>query len=311
MKIFDFFKRKVADDQKGITLEDCVVKMFESAGIVPDRRGNMFHTEVQGKYCAYNVGLNCDAGNKLIVCVPFILPVGKDVAFAANYEVERISKEISGRFPGTIVYLAENDKEYKLTAITIKTFGELSDSTPSEVHQAMIHTVDAIDDKNFASLTAAIVGYESYEELQGNMKATSADGKNVAIQLKDGYRELLGKVPDLDNSRYLGRLMAYATHIMMAKDNDELVNRAAGTLKESFDGFIQEIYNVADEKERDLIRKLRFLGTVKTKNNSGAEDDFVVGRNEAKSYLDASGDPWRLVYGENLDNPDVPGLAQL
>ena len=32
------------------------------------------------------------------------------------------------------------------------------------------------------------------------------------------------------------------------------------------------------------------------------EDDFVVGRNEAKSYLDASGDPWRLVYGENLDN---------
>ena len=139
------------------------------------------------------------------------------------------------------------------------------------------------------------------------MKATSADGKNVAIQLKDGYRELLGKVPDLDNSRYLGRLMAYATHIMMAKDNDELVNRAAGTLKKSFDGFIQEIYNVADEKERNLIRMLRFLGTVKTKNNSGAEDDFVVGRNEAKSYLDASGDPWRLVYGENLDNPDVLG----
>lgn len=81
MKIFDFFKRKVADNQKGITLEDCVVKMFESAGIVPDRRGNMFHTEVQGKYCAYSVGLNCDAGNKLIVCVPFFLPVGKDVAF--------------------------------------------------------------------------------------------------------------------------------------------------------------------------------------------------------------------------------------
>lgn len=26
MKIFDFFKRKVADNQKGITLGDCVVK---------------------------------------------------------------------------------------------------------------------------------------------------------------------------------------------------------------------------------------------------------------------------------------------
>jgi len=301
MKIFNLFKRKVADNQKTLTLEDCVVKMFESAGIVPDRRGNMFHTEVQGKYCAYNVGLNCDAGNKLIVCVPFFLPVGKDVAFAANYEVERISKEVSGRFPGTIVYLAENDKEYKLTAITIKTFGELSDSTPLEIHQAMIHTVDAIDDKNFASLTAAIVGYESYEELQGNMKATSADGKNVAIQLKDGYRELLGKVPDLDNSRYLGRLMAYATHIMMAKDNDELVNRAAGSLSKSFDGFIQEIYNIADEKERNLIRKLRFLGKARGADD-GDEEDFAAGRNEAKSYLDTSADPWRLVYGENLDN---------
>ena len=132
MGLLDIFRRKTCDSAKNLTLEDCVVKMFESAGIVPDRQGNMFHTEVQGKYCAYNVGLNCDAGNKLIVCVPFFLPVGKDVAFAANYEVERISKEVSGRFPGTIVYLAENDKGYKLTAITIKTFGELSDSSGND-----------------------------------------------------------------------------------------------------------------------------------------------------------------------------------
>lgn len=26
MKIFDFFKRKVADNQKNLTLEDCVAK---------------------------------------------------------------------------------------------------------------------------------------------------------------------------------------------------------------------------------------------------------------------------------------------
>lgn len=307
MKIFDFFKRKVADNQKTLTLEDCVVKMFESAGIVPDRQGNMFHTEVQGKHCAFDVALARGDGNKLIAYVQFPLPVDKNVAYAANYEVKRLCKDAAGKFSGTTLQLIEKDNGYDIVAITLKPFGKLSDNTPDEIRKAMIQTVDILDDENFASLAAAIFGYKSYEEVKQNMKAASADGKNVAIQLKDGYRELLGKVPDLDNSRYLGRLMAYATHIMMAKDNDELVNRAAGTLKESFDGFVQEIYNVADEKERDLIRKLRFLGTVKTKNNSGAEDDFVVGRNEAKNYLDASGDPWRLVYGENLDNPDGPG----
>lgn len=307
MKIFDFFKSKAADNQKSITLEDCVVKMFESAGIAPDRKGNMFHTEVQGKHCAFDVALARGDGNKLIAYVQFPLPVDKNVAYAANYEVKRICKDEAEKFSGTTLQLIEKDNGYDIVAITLKPFGKLSDNTPDEIRKAMIQTVDILDDENFASLAAAIFGYKSYEVVKQNMKAVTADGNKVSLHLNDGYRELLGKTPGLNNSRYLGRLMAYATHIMMAKDNDELVNRAAGTLKESFDGFIQEIYNVADEKERNLIRMLRFLGTVKTKNNSGAEDDFVVGRNEAKSYLDASGDPWRLVYGENLDNPDVPG----
>ena len=307
MKIFDFFKSKAADNQKSITLEDCVVKMFESAGIAPDRKGNMFHTEVQGKHCAFDVALARGDGNKLIAYVQFPLPVDKNVAYAANYEVKRIGKDEAEKFSGTTLQLIEKDNGYDIVAITLKPFGKLSDNTPDEIRKAMIQTVDILDDDNFASLAAAIFGYKSYEVVKQNMKAVTADGNKVSLHLNDGYRELLGKTPGLNNSRYLGRLMAYATHIMMAKDNDELVNRAAGTLKESFDGFIQEIYNVADEKERNLIRMLRFLGTVKTKNNSGAEDDFVVGRNEAKSYLDASGDPWRLVYGENLDNPDVPG----
>ena len=67
----------------------------------------------------------------------------------------------------------------------------------------------------------------------------------------------------------------------------------------------RKFYNIAHEKERDLIRKLRFLG--KANNEEGNDNDFALGRNEAKSYLDTSGDPWRLVYGENLDNPDVLG----
>lgn len=305
MGLLDIFRRKTCDSAKNLTLEDCVVKMFESAGIVPDRRGNMFHTEVQGKYCAYNVGLNCDAGNKLIAYVQFPLPVDKNVAYAANYEVKRICKDEAEKFSGTTLQLIEKDNGYDIVAITLKPFGKLSDNTPDEIRKAMIQTVDILDDENFASLAAAIFGYKSYEEVKQNMKAVTADGNKVSLHLNDGYRELLGKTPGLNNSRYLGRLMAYATHIMTEKDDDELVNRAAGALSESFDEFIQEIYNIAHEKERDLIRKLRFLG--KANNEEGNDNDFVLGRNEAKSYLDASGDPWRLVYGENLDNPDVSG----
>lgn len=305
MGLLDIFRRKTCDSAKNLTLEDCVVKMFESAGIAPDRKGNMFHTEVQGKHCAFDVALARGDGNKLIAYVQFPLPVDKNVAYAANYEVKRICKDEAEKFSGTTLQLIEKDNGYDIVAITLKPFGKLSDNTPDEIRKAMIQTVDILDDENFASLAAAIFGYKSYEVVKQNMKAVTADGNKVSLHLNDGYRELLGKTPGLNNSRYLGRLMAYATHIMTEKDDDELVNRAAVALSKSFDEFIQEIYNIAHEKERDLIRKLRFLG--KANNEEGNDNDFVLGRNEAKSYLDAFEDPWRLVYGENLDNPDVPG----
>ena len=318
MKIFDAFKRKVADNQKPLTLEDCVVKMFASAGITPVRNGNKFSTEVQGKHCAFDVALTCGAESDLIVCVPFIpLPIDKNVAYAVNYEVKRICKESVEKFPGTIIRLVENDEADSIIALTLKKFDKLSDNTPDEIRKAMIQTVDILDDKNFASLISAIFGYESYEEVKMNMnmnmnmnmEAVSADGNKVHLQLKDGYRELLGKTPALSNSRYLGRLMAYATHILMAKDNDELLTRAAGALSKSFDGFIQEVYDIAADGERNLIRKLRYLG--KARNEDDCDDeDFAEGRNEAKRYLEASGDSWKLVYGEDLSHPDEAGSGK-
>ncbi len=55
MGIFDFFKNKGKGTQKGLTLEDCIVKMFVSAGIVPNQEGNKFATVVEGKHCVFNV----------------------------------------------------------------------------------------------------------------------------------------------------------------------------------------------------------------------------------------------------------------
>lgn len=308
MGLLDIFRRRVAA-KKSLTLEDCVVKMFTSAGIAPDRKGNLFHTEVQGKHCAFNVALARGEGNKLIAYVQFPLPVDKDVAYAANYEVKRICNDSAGKFPGTTLQLIEKDNGYDIVAITLKPFGKLSDNTPDEIRKAMIQTVDILDDKNFASLAAAIFGYKSYEEVKMNMEAGSVNGNKVTLQLKDGYRELREKAPDLSNSRYLGRLMAYATHILMAKNNDELLSRSVIALQESFDGFIQVAYDIAEDGERDLMRKLRFLG--KAKNGDDRNDeDFARGRNEAKFYLETVGEPWRLVYAELLDNPDVTGAEK-
>ena len=84
MGIFDFFKYKCGYTQKGLTLEDCIVKMFVSAGIVPNQEGNKFATVVEGKHCVFNVALTSMGGNRLLVYVPFPIPVDANVAFAAN-----------------------------------------------------------------------------------------------------------------------------------------------------------------------------------------------------------------------------------
>ena len=179
MGLFDFFKNTDNDTQKGLTLEECIVKMFSSAGIVPNQEGNKFATVVEGKHCVFNVALTNMGGNRLLVYVPFPIPVDANVAFAANYEVKRISKCSTDRFPGINIYLTEKDEGYKIAVATIKNFEELSDNTSDEIRNLMIRSVDILDDKNFESLAAAIFGYESYEEAKMNMHAKSTGGNNV------------------------------------------------------------------------------------------------------------------------------------
>ena len=299
MGIFDFFKNKGKGTQKGLTLEECIVKMFASAGIVPNQEGNKFATVVEGKHCVFNVALTSMDGNRLLVYVPFPIPVDANVAFAANYEVKRISKCSTDRFPGTNIYLTEKDEGYKIAVATIKDFDVLSENTPNEIQETMIHTVDVVDDKNFASLAAAIFGYESYEEAKMNMHAKSTGGNNVSIKLKDGYNEVLGDAPNLSNSRFAGRLMACAMNIIAKKGNDEILEQANDAIQQSFDSYIQIAYNIANEEERDLIRKLRFLAKAKNKDDTN-EDDFVLGKIEG--LVICNDNPWDLVYEEGKSN---------
>lgn len=299
MGIFDFFKNKGKGTQKGLTLEECIVKMFASAGIVPNQEGNKFATVVEGKHCVFNVALTSMDGNRLLVYVPFPIPVDANVAFAANYEVKRISKCSTDRFPGTNIYLTEKDEGDKIAVATIKDFDVLSENTPNEIQETMIHTVDVVDDKNFASLAAAIFGYESYEEAKMNMHAKSTGGNNVSIKLKDGYSEVLGDAPNLSNSRFAGRLMACAMNIIAKKGNDEISEQATEAIQKSFDSYIQIAYDIANEEERDLIRKLRYLAKAKNKDDTD-ENDFVQGKMEG--LVICNDNPWDLVYEEGKSN---------
>lgn len=299
MGIFDFFKNKGKRTQNGLTLEECIVKMFASAGIVPNQEGNKFATVVEGKHCVFNVALTSMDGNRLLVYVPFPIPVDANVAFAANYEVKRISKCSTDRFPGTNIYLTEKDEGYKIAVATIKDFDVLSENTPNEIQETMIHTVDVVDDKNFASLAAAIFGYESYEEAKMNMHAKSTGGNNVSIKLKDGYSEVLGDAPNLSNSRFAGRLMACAMNIIAKKGNDEISEQATEAIQKSFDSYIQIAYDIANEEERDLIRKLRYLAKAKNKDDTD-ENDFVQGKMEG--LVICNDNPWDLVYEEGKSN---------
>ena len=309
MGIFNKFKHKDDYHKNGTSLEDSIVKMFASAGMEPYRDGNKFTTEVEGKHCVFNVALTSMEGNRLLVYVPFPIPVDANVAYAVNYEIMRINKCSTDNLPGTSIYLTEKEEGFKIVVATIKNFDVLSENTPNEIQETMIRTVDVVDDKNFASLAAAIFGYKSYEDVKMNMQAKSTGGNNVSIQLKDGYHELLDKTPDLSNLRYGGRLMAYAIHIINKEDDNEVVELATEALQKSFDSFVQVVYNIADEEERDLMRKLRFLAKAKNEDDTN-EDDFDRGKMEG--LVICTGNPWDLLYEDgNTNDTDVPEEEKL
>ena len=302
MGIFDFFKNKGKDTQKELTLEDCIIKMFASADIEPHREGDEFSFKVQGEYCVFNVTLSYEA-NRIIVCIPFPIPVNRKVAKSSMYEVKRIDSFVQkGDSFYTTVCQIDKDKEYQIRAATLNFSVSLTEDTPDIIQKMVTRTVDVIDGDNFASLAAAIFGCKSCDKTKTGWQNKSTGNIKMLVQQKDDYHKLLDNVPNLSSARYRGRLIAYATYIINYKSDKEVAERSA---KESssnyYDRFIQEAYNIANEEERDLIRKLRFLVEKKygTKN-----EDFVMGQKEATEII--CGNPWNLLYqDENTYDTDI------
>ena len=295
---FDFFKHKCGYTQKGLTLEDCIVKMFVSAGMEPYRDGNKFSVVVLGKHYTFIVTISCMAGNELCVYVRFPETVRKDVASAVNYEVKRLGKEAVETLPEAQVSLLEKGDGYHIIVKTVKKIEELSDNTPDEIQNLMNHSVDILDGKNFESLFSAIFGYKSYEEA-AKMPVEYTGGYRGTVKFKDGYLQDLDGAPNLSDSRFAGRLMACAMNIIAKKGNDEILEQATEAIQKSFDSYIQIAYDIANEEERDLIRKLRCLAKAKNKDDTD-ENDFVQGKMEG--LVICNDNPWDLVYEEGKAN---------
>ena len=302
MGLFDFFKNKGKETQKGLTLEECIVKMFSSAGMEPYRDGNKFSVVVLGKHYTFIVTISCMEGNELCVYVRFPETVRKDVASAVNYEVKRLGKEAVETLPEAQVSLLEKGDGYHIIVKTVKKIEELSDNTLDEIQNLMNHSVDILDGKNFESLFSAIFGYKSYEEAT-KMPVEYTGGYRGNVKFKDGYRQDLDDAPNLSDSRFAGRLMGYAVNIIAQKGNDEVLGLAIETSIETFDNYIQMAYDIANEEERDLMRKLRFL--VKAKNEGEINvDDFLQGKMEG--VVISNGNPWDLLYQDgNTDDTDI------
>ena len=295
---FDFFKHKCGYTQKGLTLEDCIVKMFVSAGMEPYRDGNKFSVVVLGKHYTFIVTISCMAGNELCVYVRFPETVRKDVVSAVNYEVKRLGKEAVETLPEAQVSLLEKGDGYHIIVKTVKKIEELSDNTPDEIQNLMNHSVDILDGKNFESLFSAIFGYKSYEEAT-KMPVEYTGGYRGTVKFKDGYLQDLDGAPNLSDSRFAGRLMACAMNIIAKKGNDEILEQATEAIQKSFDSYIQIAYDIANEEERDLIRKLRYLAKAKNKDDTD-ENDFVQGKMEG--LVICNDNPWDLVYEEGKAN---------
>ena len=298
MGIFDFFKYKCGYTQKGLTLEDCIVKLFVSAGMEPYRDGNKFSVVVLGKHYTFIVTISCMAGNELCVYVRFPETVRKDVVSAVNYEVKRLGKEAVETLPEAQVSLLEKGDGYHIIVKTVKKIEELSDNTPDEIQNLMNHSVDILDGKNFESLFSAIFGYKSYEEA-AKMPVEYTGGYRGTVKFKDGYLQDLDGAPNLSDSRFAGRLMACAMNIIAKKGNDEILEQATEAIQKSFDSYIQIAYDIANEEERDLIRKLRYLAKAKNKDDTD-ENDFVQGKMEG--LVICNDNPWDLVYEEGKSN---------
>lgn len=279
MCIFNFFKRQ---SKNGIDVTRIIQQMFDEAGITPQCPDKgVFMTVIDGVHCNFNTILKCDANRaeKLFIYSPFPVPVPRHIVGLVSHELNRLNE--NNQYQSEIT-IQENDGEYSIFSFTDHTF----DAVPStsEVRDLMIHTIDLMDNENFRSLMCTIMGYATYDELEKVMLESARVERNEAeIQMSDGYSLLTDKADEVTSPRYAGRLLMYSIHIIESNISKE---RAQQLLSDQIPLLLimQEAYNAADDTQRDILRKLRYLMLCK-KTESDNDNDSMLGRLEALGMI--------------------------
>lgn len=292
MGIFDIFKRQKQTQSKELFAVAPIVKqMFDDAGITPQCPDkNVFLTIIDGVHGSFKTILKCNEENqnKLFIYAPFPIPVPKHVAGLIPHELNRLNEKNNYKSEITI---QENGGEYSIFAFTDCEF-EKAPST-NEVRNLMIHTIDIMDNENFRALICAIMGYATYDELEkAIINNAQVEGCQANIQMQDGYCVLRDKSNGVTSPRYAGRLLMFSTHIIEQRISQA---RARQLLDEQTPLLLimQEAYNVADDVERDILRKLLYLVRYK-KSDSDNDADGILGRLEAISMIGK--DRYSLLY---------------
>lgn len=290
MGLFDRFRKKLQLEVR-TNVTDIVQQMFDEAGITPQCPDkNVFLTVIDGVHCTFKTILKCDEENpnKLFIYAPFPIPIPKHIAGLIPHELNRLNENNQYK---SEISIQENGDEYSIFAFTDCEF----EKTPStdEIKDLMIHTIDVMDNENFRSLVCAIMGYATYDELEKAMISNAQiNGNEANISMADGYCTLQDKSDGVTSSRYYGRLLMLAIHIIENKISQEraqqLLNEQTPLLM-----IMQEAYNVADDVERDILRKLRYLAIYK-RTDSDNDSDNMLGRLEAISMIEK--DVYSLLY---------------
>lgn len=292
MGLFDIFKRQTQTQSKeSFVVAPIVKQMFDETGITPQCPDkNVFLTVIDRVHCSFKTILKCNEENqnKLFIYAPFPIPVPKHVAGLIPHELNRLNEKNNYKSEITI---QENGGEYSIFAFTDCEF-EKAPST-NEVRDLLIHTIDIMDNENFRTLICAIMGYATYDELEKAMiNNAQVEGSQANIQMQDGYCVLRDKSNGVTSPRYAGRLLMFSTHIIEQRISQA---RARQLLDEQTPLLLimQEAYNVADDVERDILRKLLYLVRYK-KSDSDNDADSILGRLEAISMIEK--DRYSLLY---------------
>ena len=282
MGLFDKFRNR-CHHRDEFYVVSIVKQMFDDAGITPQYLDkNVFLTVIDGVHCSFKTILKCDEDNphKLFIYASFPVPVPKHIAGLMPHELNRLNE--NNKYKSEIT-IQENGGEYSIFAFTDCEFEKAPSA--NEVRDLMIHTIDIMDNENFRSLICAIMGYATYDELAKAMiNNAQVEGSQANIQMQDGYCILRDKSNGVTSPRYAGRLLMFSTHIIEQRISHE---RAKQLLDEQTPLLLimQEAYNVADDVERDILRKLLYL-VRHTKSDSDNDADSILGRLEAVSMIE-------------------------